>query len=99
MWHRMIVIDPSSRIGQAVFDIPTGHDEDTWVITDEPGSRYRFLRAYPETGNVSVAERTSTVTITRETNLGITHYVYGIEHWKDTAHLAAVTNSLAYARS
>ena len=99
MWHRMIVIDPSSGIGQAIFDIPTGHDEDTWVITDEPGSRYRFIRAYPETGNVSAADRTSSVTITRETSLGITHYVYGIEHWKDTAHLAAVTNALAYARS
>lgn len=99
MWHRMIVIDPSARIGQAVFDIPTGHDEDTWTITDEPGSRYRFLRAYPETENVSVTDRMSSVTITKETTLGITHYVYGIEHWKDTAHLAAVTNSLAYARS
>ena len=99
MWHRMILIDPASRKGQAVFDIPTGHDADTWTIRDEPGSRYRFIQADPETNNVTVSGNVSSAVIAPETNLGITHYLYGIRDWNDTSHLAAVVNALEYQRS
>ena len=98
-WHRMIIIDPSTRKGQAVFDIPTGHDADTWKINDEPGSRYGFVRANPESKNVTVSNRTSSAVIKESTPCGITHYLYRISQWNDTSHLAAVINSLEYRRN
>ena len=99
MWHRMILIDPASRKGQAVFDIPTGHDADTWTINDEKGSRYTFRSASPGSANVMVSGNTASASIAEETREGIANYFYGIARWDETSHLDAVINRVEYRRS
>ena len=99
VWHRMIIIDPKTKTGQAVFDIPTGHDADTWRITDEKGSRYIFRSASAETENVSVSGNISAAVIAPEKPLGIMRYRYGLERWDETSHLDAVINELRCRRS
>ncbi len=97
-WHRMIIIDPASRKGQAVFDIPTGHDADTWVIRDIEGSRYRFVKAEPETTNVTTENNISRASITPAERTGITDYYYRIQRWDETSHMDAAVNQIKYRR-
>ncbi len=98
-WHRMIMIDTASRKGQTVFDIPTGHDADTWVIRDTEGSRYHFVKAEPETANAATENNISSVSITSAERIGITDYYYRIERWDETSHLDAVINQIKYRRA
>ena len=93
-WHRMIIVDPSSRTGQAVLDIPTGHDADQWVIRDEKGTRYQFVSAESGSANMNVSGNTGKADISADARLGIIDYVYDIVRWDETSHLAAVTNPI-----
>ena len=99
LWYRMIIIDPAVKKGQAVFDVPTGHDADTWIIQDEEGSRYHFVKAAPETANVTVDGNRSAARINAGERLGIADYFYTIPRWDETSHLDAKINRVEYRRS
>lgn len=98
-WHRMIIIDTETRKGQAVYDIPTGHDPDTWIVKDEKDARYSFVKAWPETPNFTTEGNTGTGLITQTSRTGIVDYLYKITKWDETSHMDAATNTLNYKRS